>query len=141
MKKIKEVILGYIQYITQLNFLCLAGTFLRILVYFLIVMDFMNGKLFIGFLLLATNLLSTFLTITAYRIHKDRKYSNFAIKMAKNSFKKNVINSVETDIKDLPIDEQIELINSFIEVIEELLKQAEKELNELQKEKENEDEK
>lgn len=138
MKKIINNIYGYICYITDLKEpINVMATFCRILVYFRVFPRIILGNSeAIDLLIFIINCFATLLAIAEYRIHKRKNplERKVIIKIASKEFRKKLDNEKKNTIEsyeEMPKEEKIEILESFIKTLEDCIENAKRELEEL----------
>lgn len=138
MKKIINNIYGYICYITDLKDpINVIATFFRILVYFRVFSHIILGdSVVINLLILVVNCFATLLAMAGYKIRKRKNplERKVIIKIANKEFRKKLDNEKKNTIKsyeEIPKEEKIEILESFIKNLENCIESAKKELEEL----------
>lgn len=138
MKKIINNIYGYVCYITDLKDpINVIATFFRILVYFRVFSHIILGdSVAIDLLIFLINCFATLLAIAGYKIRKRKNplERKVIIKIASKEFRKKLDNEKKNTIKsyeEMPKEEKIEILESFIKNLENCIESAKKELEEL----------
>ena len=138
MKKIIDNIYGYICYITDLkNPMNVVATFCRILVYFKIFSSIILGanRAFEIFLLFI-NCIATLIAILGYMTfgRKGQLARKPTIKVVSKKFSEKLNNERKDTIEfyeKMSKEEKIEILESFIETLEDSIESAKRELEEL----------
>lgn len=138
MKKIIDNIYGYICYITDLkNPMNVVATFCRILVYFKIFSSIILGanRAFEIFLLFI-NCIATLIAILGYMTfgRKGQLTRKPTIKVVSKKFSEKLNNERKDTIEfyeKMSKEEKIEILESFIETLEDSIESAKRELEEL----------